>query len=522
MTRHPRTASVALIAISLLLTGSSGAGGAAPGADTDGVGVPSVALVVDSSGTMVTQDVTPDRMTVAKIAARAVVSGTGAAQMGLLTYGTSTGNSDADKAAGCHDVTTVVPVADLSGDQRSALLAGVDGLAASGYTPIGLSLQKAAEAVGGAGSVVLISDGEDTCAPPDPCQVARDLKQQHPQLSISTVGFRTDETARAQLACIANATDGVFLTADDPSQLARRLWFATAATPGTAALTGTGYGGVEIGRTHAEITADHPDFPGRNTARPYSAGFGTDLVVIRWIDCDFIFDEAGTLVAVLPDDVITVDRVGRGAPIGLARSVYGPPVGVEPGDDGTTVAYFRADPVTGTNYRIVLDGPAEDPQSRIQLVILCRCVPEKMEEFTLTGTSVDGFEQGSDFRDVKQALIERFGEPDSIGEVSCERDGLPYGQSNGWGDFKIYSLGQSFGDVRLAGWYVSGPNTPIPVTLAEGTHLGSDKDTVIAETGGSEDDLYQLINSAVSPVRWHYDTTGTIVAASTSWIDCES
>jgi len=66
---------------------------------------------------------------------------------------------------------------------------------------------------------VLVSDGEDTCAPPAPCDVARELKQQGIDLVIHTVGFNVDSTAREQLSCVAEATGGTYSDADDAAQL---------------------------------------------------------------------------------------------------------------------------------------------------------------------------------------------------------------------------------------------------------------------------------------------------------------
>jgi Ca-activated chloride channel family protein len=309
------------LAVTLLgllgLVGSLGGQAVAASADS----ATAVVLVIDASGTMGKTDVAPDRMTAAKAAAHTVIGAADTPAMGLLTYGTST--------------------------QRIALLDGVDALTPSGYTPIGLAIQRAAEAVGGRGSVVLISDGEDTCAPPDPCQVARDLKQQHPDLSISTIGFRTDQAARSQLACIASATGGLFVSADDPSQLTRRLGVATEAATGTVPLTTTGFGGIEIGRTHAEITLDHPDFPGRSAAKRYVGPVPGDLVVIRYRDCDFVFDQSGTLLAVQPTQATTVDSVGVDDTVALAVATYGPPLSTGDADSGDRAVSVRpaVDPV---------------------------------------------------------------------------------------------------------------------------------------------------------------------------------
>lgn len=507
------------LAVTLLgllgLVGSLGGQAVAASADS----ATAVVLVIDASGTMGKTDVAPDRMTAAKAAAHTVIGAADTPAMGLLTYGTSTGNAAGDKAAGCQDVTTVVPVAALSSSQRIALLDGVDALTPSGYTPIGLAIQRAAEAVGGRGSVVLISDGEDTCAPPDPCQVARDLKQQHPDLSISTIGFRTDQAARSQLACIASATGGLFVSADDPSQLTRRLGVATEAATGTVPLTTTGFGGIEIGRTHAEITLDHPDFPGRSAAKRYVGPVPGDLVVIRYRDCDFVFDQSGTLLAVQPTQATTVDSVGVDDTVALAVATYGPPLSTGPADDGVT-AYFRADPAAGTSYRMVLSGPVQDPATRIRVIVLCRCAPQSTQ-LALTDTSIGEFSFDAPYRTVKQALIERFGEPDSIADFYCELSvQTAVGEQLGWGDFYITAMGPAPGEIALDGWRVEGYNTPFPVELPQGLHFGEDKDEVAAATGGTIDEMFALVHG--DGYSWGYnDTTDRIDSVGIFSAACE-
>ena len=115
-----------------------------------------------------------------------------------------------------------MPVSPLD---RAAITSAVNGVTASGYTPIGGALRAAAQALPkeGARSIVLVSDGEDTCAPPAPCDVAKDLKKQGVDLTVHTVGFKVDHTARAQLSCIATQTGGTYADAADADQLTSAL-----------------------------------------------------------------------------------------------------------------------------------------------------------------------------------------------------------------------------------------------------------------------------------------------------------
>jgi Ca-activated chloride channel family protein len=181
-------------------------------------------VVLDASGSMTGAD--PTGGTKMDAARRAVHTFLDAAPegapVGLAAYGTATGNSDAERAQGCQDVTVVSPVAPLD---RVGLGAAVDRLTPRGYTPIARALQVAAEQLPQEGprSIVLVSDGVDTCSPPQPCDVVRTLAGQGVDLVVHAVGFGVDDEARAQLSCIAQATGGTYTDAPDADALRRVL-----------------------------------------------------------------------------------------------------------------------------------------------------------------------------------------------------------------------------------------------------------------------------------------------------------
>lgn len=177
-------------------------------------------LVLDASGSMAAADPHGGtKMDAAKRATGTFVDSVPAdAPVGLAVYGTKTGSSDAEKAAGCEDVTVLRgpdPV------DRAAIKGAVNGLAPRGYTPIGKALQVAADALPDEGprSIVLVSDGIDTCSPPDPCEVAKDLSSDGVDLVVHTVGFGVDDKARQQLTCIAQTTGGTYTDAPDAGAL---------------------------------------------------------------------------------------------------------------------------------------------------------------------------------------------------------------------------------------------------------------------------------------------------------------
>ncbi|MGH9181430.1 MAG: vWA domain-containing protein [Acidimicrobiales bacterium] len=206
-----------LAAAAVLLTGAP-----PPAAAAQAEPPPAVVLVLDASGSMNGDDGTGrPKLAAAKEALRGVIDGLpDDSVVGLRVYGHRVPNTD--KANGCADTELVAPVAPLD---RPALGAAIDGFSAKGFTPIGASLAAAAADLptGTAQTVVLVSDGIDTCAPPDPCQVARDLAASGVGLRIETVGFQVDAAAADQLRCIAAATGGSYLDAPDAATLSRSL-----------------------------------------------------------------------------------------------------------------------------------------------------------------------------------------------------------------------------------------------------------------------------------------------------------
>ncbi|WP_327098324.1 VWA domain-containing protein [Nocardia vinacea] len=180
-------------------------------------------LILDASGSMQRPDPVGTMMDAAKNAVRNFVGSAPAdAKVGLTVYGTNTGNTEAEKISGCRDVRVLHKAETLD---RSALTSAVDGIKASGWTPMGTALRQAAETLPKSGprSIVLVSDGDDTCSPPEPCEVARELKKQGVDLVVHTIGFAVDAKARAQLTCMAQVTGGTYSDAADGPALERTL-----------------------------------------------------------------------------------------------------------------------------------------------------------------------------------------------------------------------------------------------------------------------------------------------------------
>ncbi|MEU1617414.1 VWA domain-containing protein [Streptomyces sp. NPDC005722] len=188
------------------LLGPPGAARAATGGEGD-----SLVMVLDSSGSMAGA-----RMTVAREAVGAVVDALpDGYPTGLRVYG-------AGKEHGCDDTRLLQPVRPLD---RDALKRAVAGVRPKGDTPIGLSLRRAAADLpeGGRRTIVLVSDGEDTCGAPEPCEVAAQLAGQGADLRIDTIGFQVRGGAREQLECVAEAGHGSYYDAPDAASLVRQL-----------------------------------------------------------------------------------------------------------------------------------------------------------------------------------------------------------------------------------------------------------------------------------------------------------
>ncbi|WP_152364866.1 vWA domain-containing protein [Microlunatus speluncae] len=178
-------------------------------------------LLLDSSGSM-KEKIGGGRtkITAARSALTKIVRALPArAEVGLRVYG-ATVFDRADEGA-CTDTQLVVPIGVGTRDRLEAAIAKYKPY---GETPIGYSLERAAEDLGREGrrTIVLVSDGEETCLP-DPCPVAAKLAAAGVELKIDVIGFRVTGKARKQLRCIADRGNGDYHDAEDAEDLERSL-----------------------------------------------------------------------------------------------------------------------------------------------------------------------------------------------------------------------------------------------------------------------------------------------------------
>lgn len=135
--------------------------------------------------------------------------------VGLEAYGHRRGSD-------CADIEVLVPAGPGRGP---AIESAMRALRPRGKTPITGALERAAEqarGLGGSTSVVLISDGRETCGG-DPCGMVARLRAQGVSVTFHVVGFDVAEAERAQLRCIAEAGGGAYFGADGVGALSDAL-----------------------------------------------------------------------------------------------------------------------------------------------------------------------------------------------------------------------------------------------------------------------------------------------------------
>ncbi|MFJ8078356.1 VWA domain-containing protein [Streptomyces sp. NPDC096176] len=184
---------------------------------------PKVELVLDVSGSMRARDIDgKSRMAAAKQAFNEVLDAVPEeVQLGIRTLGADYAGDD--RKRGCKDTRQLYPVGPLD---RTEAKTAVATLAPTGWTPIGPALLGAADDLEGGDAtrrIVLITDGEDTCAPLDPCEVAREIAAKGIHLVVDTLGLVPDAKTRAQLRCIAEATGGTYTSVQHTDELSDRV-----------------------------------------------------------------------------------------------------------------------------------------------------------------------------------------------------------------------------------------------------------------------------------------------------------
>lgn len=143
--------------------------------------------------------------------------------LGMIVYGHR-------RKGDCSDIEVSVPAAPGS---ASAIAKVAQGLSPKGKTPLSAAVRLAAEELKyteDRATVVLVTDGLETCDA-DPCALAAELEKTGVDFTAHVVGFDLKADERAQVACIAERTGGVYRDATDAGSLGEALRKTVAAAP---------------------------------------------------------------------------------------------------------------------------------------------------------------------------------------------------------------------------------------------------------------------------------------------------
>ena len=180
---------------------------------------PQFIVVFDASGSMWGQIDGVAKIDIAReafSAAQDTLSGDWQSPVGLIAYGHR-------RKGDCGDIELIV---DPAGGDLGQVSAGVAALTPRGKTPLSESLRLAAKHmrhVEDRATVVLFSDGVETCNA-DPCAVAAELEEMGLDFTAHVIGFDISaEADRAQLACVAENTGGLYRDAVSAADVARAL-----------------------------------------------------------------------------------------------------------------------------------------------------------------------------------------------------------------------------------------------------------------------------------------------------------
>ncbi len=135
-------------------------------------------------------------------------------QVGLETYGRN-------RKDDCNDIETLVPI----GGDRTAFMKAVNELDPKGSTPLTGAIKLAAtqfREVEGSSSVVIVSDGKETCGG-DPCAAVREALAQGVKIQVHVVGFDVTPEEAEQLKCMAKAGNGKYFAAGNADELGKAL-----------------------------------------------------------------------------------------------------------------------------------------------------------------------------------------------------------------------------------------------------------------------------------------------------------
>jgi len=189
-----------------------------------------VELILDSSGSMAEQTSTGEpRIDAAKRVMNDVIDAIPADRpeinVGFRVFGHKGNNTEAGRAESCQSSDLTVPI---KGVNKDALTQQVANYAPVGWTPIGLSLERAAKDFPAASdkvvnAIILVTDGLETCDR-DPCALATALKKSDAAVTAYVVGLGLDAEELRVTGCIAENTGGQIVGAQNAEELSAALF----------------------------------------------------------------------------------------------------------------------------------------------------------------------------------------------------------------------------------------------------------------------------------------------------------
>ena len=171
-----------------------------------------VMLVLDASGSMWGQIKGKSKIVIARQAVKDLLSTWDKdIHLGLSAYGHR-------KKGDCNDIQTIYPVGPTRPD---VILKAVNSLKPKGKTPLSEAVRRAAHELKfteNKATVILISDGVETCQA-DPCALGAELEEQGVDFTAHVIGFDVTKKEQEGLRCLAENTGGLFLSAQNASEL---------------------------------------------------------------------------------------------------------------------------------------------------------------------------------------------------------------------------------------------------------------------------------------------------------------
>ena len=136
----------------------------------------------------------------------------GKLDLGVMTFG-------ANKPRSCDAMDTVKPIGPI---KPAADIKAIEAVNPKGSASVAASITAAAKLFktqNGAQSIILVSDSMDECKA-DPCAIAAELKERSPRTIIHFIALgEKSEEKLAELACVPEQTGGVFITAENETEL---------------------------------------------------------------------------------------------------------------------------------------------------------------------------------------------------------------------------------------------------------------------------------------------------------------